>query len=514
MSLPYIIMAVSFFLSAVCASVTLLHMLQLASYQTAGYNRWLKQSGDTVVRNYLPVCVVALMGLIQWEYMPYIAAALFVVLGILCRPRVGAKKPFKLTARALRILITLIILLALIILAFTFLYGRFRYALLAGAYLGLIYLVPLAGIICLPIEKAISARFIRDAKRILSSHPNLTVIGVTGSYGKTSVKSFITGLMSVRYNVLMTPESYNTPMGVVRTIRERLEPSHNYFICEMGARHKGDIKEICDIVNPGHGAVTSIGPQHLETFKTVNNIISTKFELIGSLPAGGMSFLAWDDENIRTHGADTKNAVRYGTTPGLDYSAGEISVGPEGSSFTVTVRGGESRRFNTKLLGTHNVRNITCAIAVAHSFGIPLSELVPAVRALCPVPHRLELIQRGNGITLIDDAYNSNPAGVRAALETLRMFDGVRVMITPGMVELGESQDKENREFGVLAREVCDYAALVGEKQTASIAEGFADTERVRVFTTFGEALEWVLSIDREGREMYVLLENDLPDNY
>ena len=130
----------------------------------------------------------------------------------------------------------------------------------------------------------ISHGYVKDARRILESMPGLTVIGITGSYGKTSTKNFLHSLLSVKYNVLMTPESYNTTMGVVRTVRERLRPTHQVFIVEMGAKNPGDIREICDLVRPKYGMITSIGEQHLETFKTLDNIIKTKFELADAIP--------------------------------------------------------------------------------------------------------------------------------------------------------------------------------------------------------------------------------------
>ena len=139
------------------------------------------------------------------------------------------------------------------------------------------FLVLAANFLNKPIEKAINRWFINDAKRILKSCPDLTVIGVTGSYGKTSVKFILKTLLEARFNVLATPESYNTPMGVVITVRNHLRATHEVFVCEMGARHVGDIKEICDIVHPNHGIITSVGPQHLETFFTLDNVKKTKF---------------------------------------------------------------------------------------------------------------------------------------------------------------------------------------------------------------------------------------------
>ena len=150
------------------------------------------------------------------------------------------------------------------------------------------FLVLLANLINRPVERAIDRYYINDAARILRQMPELKIIGVTGSYGKTSVKYFLSALLSVRYNVLYTPGNYNTTLGVVRTVREQMKPFHEIFVCEMGARETGDIKEICDLVHPEYGIITSIGPQHLQSFHTIDNIIATKFELADAVPPSGM----------------------------------------------------------------------------------------------------------------------------------------------------------------------------------------------------------------------------------
>ncbi|MBS1327495.1 MAG: UDP-N-acetylmuramoyl-tripeptide--D-alanyl-D-alanine ligase, partial [Oscillospiraceae bacterium] len=312
-------------------------------------------------------------------------------------------------------------------------------------------------------------------------------------------------------NVLMTPESYNTTMGVVRTIRERLRPSHQVFIAEMGAKNPGDIREICDLVHPRYGILTSIGEQHLETFKTIDNIIATKFELADAIQADGCVFLNTDNDYIRAHPVGVPH-VAYGTAPDADYRASDIVVDAGGCAFTVTAPDGESQRFTTKLLGGHNIQNLTGCIALAHRLGIPLSKLVYPIRMLRPVEHRLQLLPNG----FIDDAYNSNPAGFRSALDVLAGFDAQRVLVTPGMVELGERQEALNRELGEYAAARCDYAVLVGEKQAPPLKEGLLrggfPEERIYVAATLQDGLAHLNALPAAPR--IVLLENDLPDNF
>ena len=182
----------------------------------------------------------------------------------------------------------------------------------------------------------------------------------------------------------------------------------------------------------------------------------------------------------------------------------------------MTALDGETGEFSTKLIGVHNCLNILGAIAVSHELGIPLKELRPQVRRLENVPHRLELSNRG-GMTVIDDSYNSNPSGTKAALEALSLFEGEKILVTPGMVELGDKQDEYNREFGRNAAAVCNYVALVGERQTKSIYDGLVsagfDKEKIFVAPNIQQALAWVGGI-RTPEKKTVLLENDLPDNY
>ena len=378
------------------------------------------------------------------------------------------------------------------------------------------FLILLVNLINRPLEQAIDRHYVADAARILREMPNLTVIGVTGSYGKTSVKYFLNTLLSSRFNVLQTPGNYNTTLGVVRTIREQMKPFHEIFICEMGAREVGDIKEICDLVHPDHGIITSIGPQHLQSFHTIENIIGTKFELADAVPAEGRVFLNYDNGYIRGHKID-KNVVSYGTTGSdIAYRAYDIAVSPNGSTFKMQDKQGGEYEFHTRLVGNHNVQNIAGAIAVAHTLGIPMEKLRYPVKQLESVPHRLQLSRQGGRI-LLDDSYNSNKNGFMAALDTLGMFKELRILMTPGMVELGEKQYSENKEVGVYAADRCDYAVLVGREQTKPIQDGLLEAgfarSRMIVVDSLQEAFQMVNAIPDE-RQKVVLIENDLPDNY
>ena len=332
------------------------------------------------------------------------------------------------------------------------------------------------------------------------------------------MKFYLSELLSSRYNTLKTPESFNTPMGVTITVRQHLKPTHEYFICEMGARRVHEIKELCEIAHPHDGIITSVGPQHLETFNSIENVVNTKFELADSVQAvGGKIYLNGDNELIRQKAPQYKNAVMYGLQEHNDYRATDISVSDRGTEFTVTTPDGESCRFTMKLLGEHNVQNVLGAIAYCHGTGIHLEKLLLPVRKISPVPHRLQLLDKGGNLTFIDDAYNSNPNGCRCALRVLGLFDACRILVTPGMVELGAKQEELNFEFGQEASGVCDYIVLVGKNQTIPIYNGIKDTgydmNNVYVADSLNEAIAKVNEYKTDKKKI-VLLENDLPDNY
>ena len=443
----------------------------------------------------------------------YVIAIFFNVLTILFFLPGHAKKPLVYTARIKRLLFTIIVMYsALVAVSNIVPYCHFVSAI---GFVLVNFMVLFADIVNSPVEKAIKNGYIKDAKKILAGRKNLTIIGITGSYGKTSCKYFLTKLLSTKYNVLMTPASYNTPMGVVKTVREHLKNSHEIFVCEMGAKNIGDIKELCDIVHPHMGLISSVGPQHLESFKTIENVVNTKFELYDAIPNGGKVYLNYDNELIR-NAKTGKDIVSFGCEyESASCLASNITLSEKGTDFDVTYNG-KTIHFSTKLLGTHNVQNLAGCIAIAIDLGVEESDLVLAVKRLESVPHRLQMIDGGN-ITIIDDAFNANPSGTKAALEVLGSFDGTKIIVTPGMIELGEKQAELNREFGVKCTKVCDYIFLVGGRIADDVYEGANSTdfpkEKLLRFDKVEEAVEYARMLESDKKK-FVLLENDLPDNY
>ncbi len=339
--ISFIILTVFFIAVWVLCIHGSLHIFQLNSYKSYVQRKWVVDHMlDIVKKCWWLVLVLPCVTNFGWvgklvACVPCAAAIWF------NRPR-KAKKPLVYTARVKRLAATLGILHAIVVvLAFVSPeYRSFFIMLYALAGICENYVVLAANYINSPIEKGINRHYISDAERIIKEMPNLKVIGVTGSYGKTSVKFFVGKLLGAKYNVLVTPESYNTTMGVVRTIRENMRPTHEVFVCEMGARNVGDIKEICDIVHPEAAIITSVGPQHLESFKIIENVTKTKFELVDSLPADGVAYLNMDNEYIANRPVNV-NTVGYrlaapGEAPfeGV-YCGYDVSVSSKGSSFSL-----------------------------------------------------------------------------------------------------------------------------------------------------------------------------------
>lgn len=540
----FIIYAVVALTAVVFFSLREFHMLQLNGYKTPEHSWWMK-------KNYKRYIFPAALFLIQFLlFVPSsgfrtgaasFLCAMNLILILANKPGKKFKKPLKYTARVKRMMTTFFIITAILFAAAAlsisrviitentfdnllshsektvWSVGALPFFLVNVALYLTPILVPLSNIINKPIETSIQKWYINDARKIIRSSPSLHVIGITGSYGKTSMKFYLSELLNSQYNTLKTPESFNTPMGVTITVRNHLKPTHEIFVCEMGARRVGEIKELCEIAFPQDGIITSVGPQHLETFKSIENVVGTKFELADSIPATGKIYMNGDNELIRKKSSEYKNAVTYGLKEGNDYRAADVSVSDRGTEFTVITPDGEQCRFSTKLLGEHSVQNVLGAIAYCHGLGMKLEKLVLPVKRIAAVPHRLQLLDVSDSLCYIDDAYNSNPNGCRAALSVLGLFDACKILVTPGMVELGEKQNELNYEFGTEAAKVCDFIALVGKNQTKPIYEGIASTgypmDKVFVADSLNDALAKVKAYNTSQKKV-VLLENDLPDNY
>ncbi|RKU09161.1 UDP-N-acetylmuramoyl-tripeptide--D-alanyl-D-alanine ligase [Candidatus Poribacteria bacterium] len=519
-----------------------LHILQLDGYKTHRYLKWMGQH----LKNCFEVKEILGIGglLVLTAFYPQyhntwffpalcIAWGGFQVYMSTRRKKVEAKKPLVYTARAKRVFglsICLLVGLAttLVLTAKT---SPWRIAVFLFSEITVINLT-LANLLIYPLERTINGAYLLSArKRIKTLHPK--VIGITGSYGKTSTKYILHQILSQKFNTLMTPDSYNTPMGICKVIRGELTAEHEIFIVEMGAYKRGDIRELCNLASPEIGILTAVGPQHLERFKSIENIAKGKYELIESLPADGLAVFNCDNEicaGLADKGEQTESPVRrYATEASPVVSAADtadliamnVRYTNNGLAFTVHANTEKfditDTEIQTRLLGKHNVSNILAAVTVAMECGMELEEIREAVANVEPVPHRLQLTAGAGGVTIIDDSFNSNPVGAKAALEVLtEIGEGKKVLVTPGMIELGEREYQENRQLGEQAAEVCDLVILVGPTRTKPILEGLKAAEypsqQIIVALNLEEVKQHLATQVQTGD--VVLFENDLPDNY
>ena len=499
------------------------HMMQQHGYMGDRFLKWRRERRGAELRKaevlLVICCIPALFTLIGW-FIGQVVCLLILLAVYFPRPKKD-KKPLVFTKRAVRLYLTSAVLTAI------FIGGMLVIALLLDAPVVLAagifaaaffsYLFMLAGAALMsPVEKHINNGFLKAAKNKLAAMPGLTRIGITGSYGKTSTKMIMAAVLAEKYDTLATPGSFNTPMGVTRVVNESLSPIHQIFICEMGAKNKGDIAELCEIAHPTIGVLTAIGEQHLETFGSVENIIDTKFELLQSLPVDGLAIVNGDESRI-TDNLDRCPCpvLRYGIGADNDYRAEDIIYGPKGTEFTYC-HGDIRECFTTPLLGRHMVIDILGALAVGDQLGVDAVKMRRAIRHLPPIEHRLQLLNAGS-YYIIDDAFNSNPAGAAAALEVLGSFrGGKRIIITPGMVELGDREFDLNYELGRRLTAACDYIILVGKKHSLPLQEGVAaenwPEDKLYVAADLKDARARMNQILAAGD--VVLFENDLPDTY
>lgn len=507
-----------------------LMMVQQNSYRIDRYNRYLSDSGETT-----SVVKLVAMALFMAALIPGVpnvlaiglpgvyAAAMIVRQALLQRTY---KHPVVWTRRALRIYSLMLFLALAVCVAIGFAQPSAVAAIRAMAatamlcWFGSAVFAEAAVWLLQPVEKRINRGYINDAARILRSMPDLKVIGITGSYGKTSTKHYLYRILSEKYAVCMTPGSFNTTMGVVRTVREYLKPFDQVFICEMGAKQLGDIKEICDLVHPSIGIVTAVGPQHLESFKTVQNVQRTKFELVDALPADGLAVLNDDFELVANRPVGNVAAVRYGvkSRPELRFAVGSISYSASGTDFTILTPDGDFE-LHTRLVGECNVSNLVAAVIVALHLGVEKRQIAYAVSQIEQVEHRLSIKRTPGGLTILDDAFNSNPSGSAMALDVLgSLSGGKRIVITPGMIELGDKQFDYNSAFGAKIAASADVAIIVGRYNRDAILDGIDRARKqgeeilVHVVDTFTAAQAKLTGLARPGDA--VLYENDLPDTF
>ncbi len=515
-----------------------LHLLQLEHYELRRLRVWVARRGERLAPRDLVLgagtaCLLAGAFALELDGVAVaIGAAALVLASIQARAVLGRHqvKPLQFTPRATRIYAAALFLAALASAAAIFLaalttptVGALVLAAIATALLLFTpELLGLANLLMGPVQRADNARFERRARRRLREFEPL-VIGITGSYGKTTTKGCVAQVANLAGPTLPTPASFNSYLGVIRTINENLRPDHRTFVVEMGAYRRGDIAELCRLVEPRIGILTAIGPAHLERFGTLEETTLAKGELAEGLTADGTFITRADDARCREAAERARGAVRFFSPdphPDAAAWAEDVRLDEGRSRFDLCLRrDGETVRHpvGARLLGRHNIANLLAAALVGIELGLAPEQIARALGQVTPPEHRLApIVNRAAGIVVIDDAYNANPSGAQAALEVLAAHPGRRrILVTPGMVELGDREEAENERFGTAAAGVCDLVVLVGEQaepvRRGLEAAGFP-AEALRTVADSSGAERFLAQASRSGD--VILFENDLPDLY
>lgn len=516
------------------ASYKFFQIIQLSGYKLKGYFAWLKDTKARYVSRIVLLSVLSLFCVLVTNalFNVFLSNTVFSSIGLIfyfyftivfIKNLYSAPKkvPLKLTSRMTRLNIALGIFssaLSFIVMAVSVEYlGFIKFGVLCLVPLLMPILVPIVHIVLIPLEKLIINSYIIRAKKKLKKYNNLIKIGITGSFGKTSTKYILNTILSQKYKVCMSPHSFNTPTGLSKVVNNYLEPTDEILIAEMGARRVGDIKQLCKFINPKYAIITGIGNQHLLNFKTEENILKTKNELIESLPKeeGIAVFNANNEGALKLYDKCTLKKYAVGSSyKQSNIKASNIKYGENGTTFSLTINK-NSYNCKTMLLGEHNIENILLCVQFAKILGLSDEQILFGIAELKPIPHRLELIKTESNI-ILDDSYNASVDGSSMALKTLKNFGKRRIVITPGLVELGEKEKEENTNFGKKIAEVADIVVIVNKQNFEAIKQGLNEKgfkdENIYQATTLEQAK--ILMKDFIKKDDAILFENDLPDNY
>ncbi len=537
----YLAVAVASGVMLFFASFKFLLVLQQSGYKNKRYFRWLNSKNTHYRSRLMLLCLLGFLFFLVLSigfepmvgdrasaYTGLISYFLFTILYINTESSVNAKIPLKKTKRLVRLSIAFIFMLSIVsfgvLILLDFLTYLIKDAVVACLRYSLICFMPMLVPLLLaftnqliePIESVIVRRYVRKATAKLDAS-KVIKIGITGSYGKTSVKEILKTILSQKYRVLATPASYNTPSGIALTVKN-LDSTHDVFIAEMGARSRGDIKTLTNMVKPTYGVITGINNQHLESFGTIEDIKDTKFELMQGLAPNGEGFFGADSvgttELYERYGG-VKHLAGISAPDGL-VTTSDVVTHTKGTSFKLLIKGEAPVECNTVLLGKHSVSNICLAAAVAYKIGLTPEEIATGINRIQSVNHRLELVPNNKGVVIIDDSYNSNEDGVKAAMEVLSTFSGRKIVFTPGLVELGKIENVVNYEFGKILAKHADLVFVIDKHNAEMLITGLLEAgmprENIKFAPSLNKGNAMLNQIIREGD--VILFENDLPDNY
>ncbi len=523
------------------ASVKFLLVFQQSGYRFNKYFEWVANAESTYLNRLMLLCLLGFLffcvlsmsflpifGATIASYVGFVSYLLFTGMYIKSEHSINAKIKLKKTKRLVRLSITFVLFLSLVSFGLITLLSYLcyiigdealcvlRFALVCGMPILIPYILFLSYCFNEPFEEMRRRHYLFIAKNKLNKS-NVIKIGITGSYAKTSVKEILNTILSQKYRVLASPESYNTPLGIALAVKS-LDNLHDVFIAEMGARQTGDIKELTELVHPQIAILTGINNQHLETFGSIENIEDTKYELFENLEEGAKAFFSSDSSNsinlAGRFGGEKYLAGRNGDD-NLVYAT-NVVTSELGTSFVLNIKGEKPVEVQTVLLGEHSVSNICLASAVAYKLGLSVDEIVMGINRIKSIGHRLELIPNNKGVVIIDDSYNSNEDGVKAAMQVLDMFEGRKIVLTPGLVELGKNENVANMEYGKLLSKHVDIVVIVGKHNAemiiSGLVEGGFNRENIYFERNVSRGNDTLNGLLKEGD--VVLFENDLPDNY
>ena len=356
-------------------------------------------------------------------------------------------------------------------------------------------------------DKIKNHHFIRLAEKKLKTS-NTKIIAITGSNGKTSVKNILLKMLSTQFNIQATPKSYNTPLGISTFINNELSNDCDYIILEYGARKPGDIKKLCKLFGADFGIITIVGPQHLATFKSIENIYKTKKELSDFL---GKHPCVYNLDNIYTLRmyAD-KSGCKIGATinyPNEIY-ADNIKVEDFKTIFDLHI-GEKTFHCTTNLLGRHNITNILLSLSLAYYIGVSIENIIKSIDDLTPTPHRLEYIR--TTVNILDDSYNCSLASAKESINVLLSTNGKKMIATPGIIEGGKDEHLINKKLGKLCSNI-EYVIIIGNHNKSALLDGLQNSINT-IFTasSLEEAKQYFSLLQSKDT---LLLLNDLPDDY
>lgn len=376
-----------------------------------------------------------------------------------------------------------------------------------GLYFSYIFLIVI-DLLLLPIDVFIKELVILFAKNKIKKLNNLKIIGIAGSYGKTGMKDLITTVLREKYQVVKTPESFNTPIGIARTILEEVNEKTDILVVEMGEYYTGDIKNICSIAPPQIGVVTGINEAHLERLKSIDNTVKTIFEIAQNMKSSGILLLNGKDEFIKNN---YKKFVPNSQEIYFYQAKGKIEFNEDAPGFIY-------QKIFFPVLGQYNLDKIDGVIYIAKKLGLTLHEIETGLKKIKTPAHRLQpILNHEKNILVIDDSYNGNPDGVEEAIKTLSLFKKRRkIFITPGLVEIGDKNMEVHQRIGKRLNDVVDLVILIKNSVTPHIEEGLIkngfNKESILWFDSMMEAQNNLGKYLKTGD--VVLFQNDWPDNY